>query len=291
MDVFIFRPDTRSPRKEGIFYNNWDLLYDDLSAIPGPKIVQFDDSIISPIHLVGIPTKVYNMSQVTFMGMGSSLATPVHLHGITCDPAPSCIERGIDITQMDGLPAFILRDAYLWVRDGVQLVAQNGPIFSTPSGCMATVHMQRLCNAMGAGAFSPFDVESGGYLAIAAAYSVNLMNAFQGPSGAKVILDLMVGSARWAGMEPNWHGDAIIPNLKDQASRHFFNDTIGSGVGNVQAAIEHIAPKHIDSLTVPTKAQMPTGQFGFWKDTSTAKTYLVANCGGTIFTVELHEPT
>lgn len=288
MQTFIYRPDDKpATTTSDRFYNNWELLYAEMIKTDGPKIIQFDNSLSPVIRLAGSLSK-YDMSQTIFQGMSTTLAVQLELRGIVFDPPPVAIEKGLDLIQMGKGPSFILNNHYLWVRDGVQLVAKEGPLFHTPGGVMSGVHLQRLCNAMGFSTNAPFAVAEGGTLAIAAAYSVSLMNAFSGVGSAKVLLDLMVGSTYFADVEPNWGGQPIEPNLKDQASRHFFNDTVGIGQATVQGAIEQIAPKFFEQNTKPDLLDLPQKQFGFWKDTDTGDVYFIANVdGGEIWSLKM----
>jgi hypothetical protein len=64
--TFVYRPGGVA---SGNVYTSWSTLYAALSALPGPKWVEVDDSIISPAP---IPAGSYNLDQVTLSGLSPS---------------------------------------------------------------------------------------------------------------------------------------------------------------------------------------------------------------------------
>lgn len=60
--TFVYRPGGLS---SGNVYASWENLYNDLVTVPGPKIVQINDSLVSPAI---IPSGFYNLDDVKIVG-------------------------------------------------------------------------------------------------------------------------------------------------------------------------------------------------------------------------------
>jgi hypothetical protein len=61
--TFVFRPGELSPH--GTIFNDWIALYRVFSQVEGPKVIQIDDSIVSPAV---IPAGVYDLFNTALVG-------------------------------------------------------------------------------------------------------------------------------------------------------------------------------------------------------------------------------
>src|SRR5215469_13044422 len=65
-NVFVFRPGAPLPLAPNVF-NDWHLLMSAMSGVEGRKILEFDDSVVTPCE---IPTGTWPMKDVMWAGFG-----------------------------------------------------------------------------------------------------------------------------------------------------------------------------------------------------------------------------
>ena len=71
-NVFVFRPGAPSPLASNVF-NHWHLLMSAMSGVEGRKILEFDDSVVTPCE---IPAGTWPMKDVMWAGFGPRPGRP-----------------------------------------------------------------------------------------------------------------------------------------------------------------------------------------------------------------------
>lgn len=127
--TFVYRPG--SLPKWNV-YGDWYRLVDDLEKVPGPKIVEIDDSIISPAV---IPEGIFNFSDTTIVGNSAIRDFPPKMR-LEDNAIFSNLEKlyFLEVIGSSIVPSFlssgnsqvILVDTILWSDDGGDIFGANG---------------------------------------------------------------------------------------------------------------------------------------------------------------------
>jgi hypothetical protein len=135
---FVFRPGETKPA--GNVFNNFHLLYPYLLEAQGPKLLQIDDSIVSPAV---IPAGTYDLDNVALMGNLEKVnGTQLQLANGVVFTNFGEIRDTLFITSVSTAPVHIMTNNDLliaWRGATISSAPGAAPLFKVPAGVSTTV--------------------------------------------------------------------------------------------------------------------------------------------------------